>query len=330
MLAAAAGTLPVVVTEPDNLHPETLAELGRLGPVTLGPFDRAALIRAVQPAAVVMVRLRHMMDGEVLAAAPRLEAIVSATTGLNHINVSLCEARGIEIICTRGERAFLSTITGTAELALAHLLNLARHILAAHNDVQDGHWRRDAFRGISLRGLTLGVIGLGRLGCLMAGYGQALGMRVVATDPTPLIVPPYVQMTSSLGEVLRQADAISLHATHDEGQPPILGARELATMKPGVLLVNTARGELVDERALLAALGSGRVRGCATDVLADEASWADFREHPLVHYASTHPNVIITPHIGGATLDGLMRSEAFVVNKLLRRFGLAAEAVALS
>lgn len=303
---------------------ETLAQLQQLGPVTLGPFDRAGLICAVDSAAVLMVRLRHMIDREVLAAAPCLRAIISATTGLNHIDLAACKARGIEVISTRGERAFLSTITGTAEFALALLLNLARHILPAHFDVQAGHWRRDAFRGVSLRGLTLGVVGLGRLGCLMAGYGHALGMRILATDPAPSIVPPYVEMTN-LNDLLGRADAISLHASHREGQPPILGAREFDLIKPGALLVNTARGELIDEKALLASLESGRLGGCALDVLADEAGWSDFRQHPLVRYAKEHSNLIITPHIGGATLDGVVRSEAFVVAKALRYFGSEVE-----
>lgn len=317
--------MPVVVTEPDALSAETLASLERLGPVTLGPMTREALLEAVAPAHVLMVRLRHMVDREVLDAAPGLRAVLSATTGLNHIDVGLCEERGIEIICTRGERAFLSTITGTAELALAHLLNLARHVLPAHGDVLEGQWRRDAFRGLSLRGLTLGIVGLGRLGFLMSGYGQALGMRVLAYDPAPLIVPPYVELVP-LDDVLRRSDAISLHATHNEGEPPILGRPELARMRQGALLVNTARGELVDEAAMIDALESGRLGGVATDVLADETTWSSFREHPLVRYAASHPNVIITPHIGGATLDGLVRAEAFVVAKLLRHLGREASA----
>lgn len=312
---------PVVVAEPDGLSSDILARLRDLGPVTLGPFDRAGLIGAVKDAAVLMVRLRHMIDGEVLGNAPRLRAVVSATTGLNHIDVGLCQTRGIEIVCTRGERAFLSTITGTAELALAHLLNLARHVLPAHADVQQGRWRRDDYRGVSLRGLKLGVVGLGRLGCLMAGYGQALGMRVMACDPSPLMVPPYVELVR-LEDLLRQSDAISLHATHDEGQPPILGTREFAIVRDGVLLVNTARGELVDEQAMIEALSTGRLGGVATDVLADETTWVSFRDHPLVRYAAEHANVIITPHIGGATLDGLVRAERFVVAKLLRCFDL--------
>ena len=312
--------MPVVVTEPDALAPPALVELRRFGPVTLGPFDRQELLCAVADAEILMVRLSHNIDREVLSAATNLRAVISATTGLNHIDVTACQERNIEIVCTRGERAFLSTITGTAELALALLLNLARHIVVAYGDVLAGNWRRDAFRGTSLRGLTLGIIGMGRLGYLMAEYSQALGMRVLGFDSKPLVVPPYAEMTS-LEDVLRRSDAISLHASHREGEPPILTANSLAQCRPGVLVVNTARGELVDETAMLHALESGQVGGYGTDVIADEAT-TDIANHPVIRYAREHDNVIVAPHIGGATLDGLQRAESFVVGKALSHFGL--------
>jgi D-3-phosphoglycerate dehydrogenase len=322
-----AAPIPIVVSEPDGLIEATTAQLRRLGPVTLGPFSRADLLKNINSAGVLMVRLGHMIDAEVLQAAPHLKAIVSATTGLNHIDLGICKARGIEIISIRGERAFLSTITGTAELALALLLNLARHVIPACRDVQSGRWKRDDFRGMSLRDLTLGIIGVGRLGCLMAGYGHALGMRVLGVDPQPVGVPAFVQM-ATLESMLAEADAISLHASHNAGEPPILDRKAVAVMKPGVLLVNTARGELVDEGAVLENLQRGRLGGYAADVVSNELTWKDLRDHPLVRYAADHQNVIVTPHIGGATVDSLVRAEAFVVGKLLRHFGLQTVAAA--
>lgn len=319
--AIRSGELPVVVAEPESVPQETLAALSRLGPVRLGPFDRPGLIRAVASAGVLMVRLHHRIDVEVLAAAPGLRAILSATTGLNHIDVAACRARSIDVICVGGERAFLATITGTAELALALLLDLARHVVPAFADVRAGRWRRDAFRGLSVRGLTLGIVGLGRLGCVMAGYAEALGMHVVAADPAPTVVPSNVKLTS-LHDLLATADAVTLHASHDQGHPPVLGAVELKSMKPGAFLVNTARGELVDEEALLASLASGHLGGYAADVIANETSWPDPSQHPLVRYASDHDNVIITPHIGGATVEAMARAEAFIVGKALRHFGV--------
>src|SRR5439155_18579127 len=237
----------------------------------------------------------------------RLEVIASATTGLNHIDLDTCRERGIEVICIRGERAFLATITSTAELALAHLLNLARNVVPAHADVIAGGWNRDKYRGVSLHGLTLGIIGLGRLGSVMAGYGHALGMRVIGTDRAPVDAPPFVDVTD-LDTVLRVSDCISLHATHDPGSPPLLGAREFAQMKPCALLVNTALGELIDETALLASLEHSRLGGYAADVIANETGWTDSSTNlltqPLIKYAQVHDNVIITPHVGGAPLNG--------------------------
>lgn len=316
----------VVVSEPQGLSAETLAQLGRLGRVATGPFDRAALLETIAPASVLMVRLGHRVDKQVLDAAPRLRAILSATTGLNHIDVDACRARNIEVISIRGERAFLATITSTAELALTLLLNLARQVVPAQADVLAGRWRRDKYRGISLRDLTLGLVGLGRLGCVMAGFGSGLGMRIIGTDPTPVDVPPFVDVVD-LDTVLATSDCISLHATHDQGKSPLLGAAAFARMKRGTLLVNTARGELVDETAVLVSLESGHLGGYGADVVADETNWTDFTEHPLVRYSREHDNLLLTPHIGGATLDGLQRTEAYVVGKALRYFGVETSAL---
>lgn len=279
-------------------------------------------MRAVQSADVLMVRLRHRIDAPLLAGAGNLRAIVSATTGLNHIDLDVCRSKNVEVISLRGEREFLESVTSTAELALGLLLALARRIVRAHADVLAGRWRRDEFFGSSLRGLTLGLVGLGRLGSVMAGYGQALGMRLIGTDQVASAIPPFVHHVT-LDALLAEADCVSLHASHIQGTPPVLRARELAIMKTGAILINTARGELVDEAALLAALESGRVGGYGADVLADETRWSDCAEHPLVEYARTHSNVLLTPHLGGATRDGLERTEAFVVGKTLRHFGLA-------
>ena len=325
-LPAQTSRLRVVVTEPDGVSSDTLDQLRRLGSVTTGPFDCAGLVGAVRTTSILMVRLGHRIDAEVIAAAPDLRAVVTATTGLNHIDLDACRARRIEVISIRGERAFLATITSTAELALALLMCLVRRIVPAHADVLGGAWQRDRWRGLSLGGMTLGILGLGRLGCIMAGYGHAFGMQIIGTDTAPLTVPPFVEMTDLAG-VLAGADCISLHATHDPGKPPILGAAEFVHIKRGALIVNTVRGELVDEAALIASLQSGQVGGYGTDVLANETTLTDVAAHPLIEYAKSHSNVVITPHIGGATLDGLQRAEAFVVAKTIRHFRAEAQPV---
>ena len=173
----------ILVAESRGFSPASERRLRELGDLTLADLDRAGLLGAVAGADVLIVRLRNRVDGEVLAAAPHLRAVVSPTTGLDHLDLAALEARGVAVLSLRGETEFLRTVTGTAEHAWALLLALVRRVPAAAAAARAGDWDRDRFRGRELAGRTLGVVGLGRLGSMVARYGAAFGMRVVAYDP---------------------------------------------------------------------------------------------------------------------------------------------------
>ena len=307
--------------EPEGYSPEARAILERLGEVVEAECSRAQLLAQVAEAEVLIVRLRHMIDAEVLDHARSLRVIVSATTGLNHIDVAAAQARNIAVLCIKGEREFLDSITATAEHTWGLLLALARHIPTAVQHVRDAGWDRDRFKGRQLSGLTLGIVGLGRLGTMVAEYGRVFRMRVVAHDIEPVMHADQVEMLTLL-ELLACSDVVCLLPSYQEASHQLMGRREFDHMKVGAVLLNTSRGEVIDEAVLLQALRSGSLAGAALDVLAGEAKrggdWLSC--HPLIEFARSSDRLLITPHIGGATFDSLRQAETFMARKLAAHF----------
>jgi len=291
-----------------------------MGSVVLADLDRDGLLAAVPEADVLWIRLRHQIDAEVLAVARRLKVIASPTTGLDHVDVEEAERRGIRLLSLHGEREFLKHIHATAEHTVGLILALVRDLPGAIVHVRAGGWNRDLFRGTQLYGKTAGVVGYGRLGGIAADYLKAFGMRMLVSDPSAEVasLAPGLNLVP-LSDLLREADIVTLHVDLRKETRGFFGRREFAAMKEGSWLINTSRGELVDETALLEALCSGRLAGAAVDVLSGERS-TGMGSHPLVVYACTHDNLIITPHIGGCTAESMEASEVFLAGKLRDMF----------
>ncbi|MCP3880495.1 MAG: hypothetical protein GY701_19210 [Sulfitobacter sp.] len=308
--------MKILISEAKAFTPAALERLSTLGTVELCDPDRHSLLAALQDADVLWVRLRHRIDREVLDAAPNLSVIVSATTGLNHIDVTETTRHGISVISLAGETEFLRGVRATAEHTIALTLALLRRVPGAAREVHDGGWDRDRFRGHEVYGKSVGVIGYGRLGSIVADYFQALGARVVATDPhvTANAATSGVRLLL-LDGLLRTADIVTLHATLSAETTGFFDRSCFERMKQGAWLVNTARGELLDETDLLTALETGHLTGAALDVVEDEIG-RDRNDDPLFRYARGHDNLLITPHIGGCTFESTAKTELYLAEKL--------------
>jgi D-3-phosphoglycerate dehydrogenase len=311
----------LLIAEPEDFSPRAFALLNKHFTVRALELDRPGLLNAVRDAEILWVRLGHRVDREVMEHAPGLRAVATNTTGLNHIDMEEAARRGIAVVSLKGETEFLSSIRATAEHALGLLLALARCLPRAHAHVLSGGWDRNLFQGVELFGKTAGIVGYGRLGRIMARYLLAMDMRVLASDPhvLPENVAPGVTLTH-LDNLLAQADAVSVHVNLTQDTRGFFGARAFAAMRKGALFINTGRGELVDEAALLSALESGHLGGAALDVLAGEDP-AGMAGHPLVRYAREHKNLVLTPHIGGNTRESFEKTEVFLADRLIARFG---------
>jgi D-3-phosphoglycerate dehydrogenase len=245
------------------------------------------------------------LTGAMIASCPSLRVIAKHGVGVNNIDLAEATRRGIPVYTTPGANA-----ASVAELTIGLMLALARRIPWLDAEVRAGRWPGGA-QGVQLGGRRLGLVGLGDIGTRVALAAQALGMAVhglrrAGARPAP----PGVTLHDTLPALLAQSDVLSLHLPLTEATRGLVGAPELALLPPGALLVNTARGEIVDEPALVAALRSGALAGAALDALSQEPL-------PAGHVLTTLPTVLLTPHIGGATSAALAAMAETAARQLL-------------
>lgn len=252
-----------------------------------------------------------------LQKATKLQLFTTATTGFSHIAHKHLEARSIPLLTLRGERELLKNITPAAELSWLLLMACARGFRAAIEDVQAGVWDRNKHPGMMLRGRQLGVIGCGRIGQWMSRYATAFGMKVVGFDPVLDPWPDLIEK-ANLDTVLATSDFITIHVNLTDETRGMVGAAQIAKMKRGAMLINTSRGEIIDEKALLEALRDGRLGGAGLDVLSSEPR---VQGDPLYEFSKTFKNLHITPHIGGFSPDALRYTLSFSCGRLSRHFG---------
>jgi D-3-phosphoglycerate dehydrogenase len=307
--------LNILITEPDRYSPKALEIYQSLGHVDTGPITREELLQQIDTYDVAVIRLGHKFDAELLSEAVNLKAIVTPTTGLDHVDLKFSANKGIAVLSLKGETTFLRSIPSTAELTWGILLSLIRNIPQAINSVKSGVWDRDLFRGHELAGKTLGILGLGRIGEKIARYGLAFGMRVIAYDPFCEEWQSGVDRTESMKALLKQSDILSIHVPLEKETTNLLGEDELNMLPDGAIVVNTSRGAVINEKALLKALDSGKIASAAVDVICDE-HLIPKQSSNMITYAQTHSNLLITPHIGGASFESMSATEIFMANKL--------------
>lgn len=272
----------------------------RIGPE---PEELLTLIREYE---ALLVRSQTKVTSQVIEAGERLQVIGRAGVGVDNIDLDAATRRGVVVV-----NAPLGNTISAAEHTIALMLALARRIPDAHASLRAGRWDRKLFVGVELRGRTLGILGLGQVGMEVARRARAMEMRVIAHDP-------YVQAdrAQSLGvelllldDVLHQSDIISLHMKVTPTTRDMLGDEQFGKMKPGVYIINTARGQLIDDRALVRAIDSGQVAGAAIDVYRQEPPG----DSPLV----AHEKIIVTPHLGASTTEAQERVAVDAAEQML-------------
>jgi D-3-phosphoglycerate dehydrogenase len=274
----------------------TLESFGGIEAVAMGTPAPDDLLRLIPGFEAIIVRSPTQVTSAVIEAGTRLKFIGRAGVGVDNIDIAAATRRGIVVI-----NSPRSNTISTAEHTMALMLAVARQIPRAHAAVTGGVWERDSLRGVELAGKTLGVVGLGRVGREVAIRAKAFQMRVITCDPfiaaeQALAIGAELM---TLSDVIRASDWITMHVPLGMDTQGLIGAREIAAMKDGVVIVNCSRGGIVDEIALLAALDAGKVRAVAMDVFETEPPG----DHPLFR----HPRSVFTPHLGAATSDAQRR-----------------------
>ena len=281
----------VLVSDPIGPEGVSLLETGADVDVKTG-MKPAELLETVGGYQALVVRSETKVNREVIEAGKNLQVIARAGIGVDNIDLDAATGAGIAVV-----NAPTGNTVAAAEHTLALMLAMARNVPGAHQSLKSGEWRRSAFMGVEVREKTLGICGLGRVGTEVARRAQAFGMRLVGYDP--FVAPDYARRIGvellSLDDLLAESDFVTLHTPLTEGTRGMLGTRQIENIKHGARIINVARGELVDEAALLSGLESGRLGGVALDVFAKEPP----DPSPLL----SHPKVILTPHLGASTRE---------------------------
>jgi D-3-phosphoglycerate dehydrogenase / 2-oxoglutarate reductase len=310
---ATVATPIVLITE--ELSPAGIAQLEPDFEVRHADgADRAELLPALADADAVIIRSATSIDAEAIAHARKLRVVARAGVGLDNVDVAAATRAGVMVV-----NAPTSNIVSAAEHAVALLLASARNVPQAMASLKSGRWQRSAFTGVELQDKVAGILGLGKIGILVAQRLQAFGMTVIAYDPyvTAARAAPLGVRLVSLDELLAEADFISVHLPRNAETVGLIADRQLRMVKPTVRIINAARGGLVDEAALASALADGRVAGAALDVYATEPC----TDSPLLRM----PNVVVTPHLGASTHEAQEKAGTQVARSV--RLALAGEFV---
>jgi D-3-phosphoglycerate dehydrogenase len=281
---------PVVLIA-EELSPATVEALGPDFDVRkVDGTDRAALLSALPEAHAILIRSATQVDAEAIAAGSNLKVVARAGVGLDNVDVPAATEAGVMVV-----NAPTSNVVSAAELAIGHLLALARFIPDANASAKAGEWKRSRFTGVELFEKTIGIVGLGRIGTLVAQRLAGFGATLIAYDP--YVTPARAQQLGitlvSLEDLVEQADFITIHIPKTPETTGLIGADEFAKAKPTLRIVNASRGGIIDEDALYAALKSKRIAGAGLDVFVSEPPTGS----PLLEL----DNIILTPHLGAST-----------------------------
>jgi D-3-phosphoglycerate dehydrogenase len=271
------------------------------------------LVKKIADYDCIVVRSATKVTKEVIEAGTKLKVIARGGVGLDNIDVPAAEAKGLKVLNTPGASA-----VSVAELALAHMLAVSRFLHVSTTDLREGKWpKKEYSKGIELYKKNLGIFGLGNIGKEVARRALAFGMHVLAYDPPFTPMDFFVEITTK-EKLLAKADFITLHLPFDKKAGPLIGKKEIDAMKKGVVLINCARGGVVDEVALLEGLNSGKIAAAGLDVFSNEPP-TDAQKALF-----NHPRVSVSPHIGGSTVEAQERVGAEIALKINQAFEVQA------
>jgi D-3-phosphoglycerate dehydrogenase len=308
-------TAKPVVLLAEELSPATIEALGPDFEIrNCDGADRSQLLSAIADVDAILVRSATQVDAEAIAAAKNLKVIARAGVGLDNVDIKAATQAGVMVV-----NAPTSNIVSAAELTIGHILSLARHIPAASTALKHGEWKRSKYTGTELLEKKLGIIGLGRIGALIAARAQGFDMEILAYDPyvTSARAAQLGVKLVTLDELLEQSDFITIHMPKTPETVGMIGAEAFKKMKPTAYIINVARGGLVDEEALHTALTTGEIAGAGIDVFVKEPA----KDVPFLSL----DNVVVTPHLGASTDEAQEKAGVSVAKSV--RLALAGELV---
>ncbi|EPR74691.1 D-3-phosphoglycerate dehydrogenase [Winogradskyella psychrotolerans RS-3] len=310
----------LLITESLDFSPQAINHLkSRFEVIVKDIEDEEELLHYIKDVEVVFIRLKFKISDRVIDKANHLKYILTATTGLDHIDLDYFESKGGQIISLKGAYDFLATIPSTAEHTWGLMLALLRYIPLSYTSVKKGEWNRDCFKSHNLNSLKLGILGLGRVGKQVEIYAKAFGMETGYYDTDQAKKSDCSKQYESAVKLFEWADVISIHIPLNEINTCFVDEKLLSHIKSNAYLINTSRGAIVDEIAIEKLFRNGKLKGYATDVLTNEMH-TDIKDNPIVNLANSNFNVIITPHIAGCTYESMQMTEDFITKSFLQKY----------
>tara|TARA_B100001057_G_scaffold245735_1_gene246064 strand:- start:2241 stop:3176 length:936 start_codon:yes stop_codon:yes gene_type:complete len=305
----------IICTTPVNHLKNFKKELSKYGKLIYKPrIKKAELNKILKKKKIDTIfcnpnRQGYILDKNILKGSS-VKLINTASTGLNHINLKDCKMLGIKILSLTNDKNLIKELPSTSELAFGLMINLLRNVIASFDSVKKKQWDYSPFIGQEIASLTIGIIGLGRLGSFMGKYAKAFGMKVFYFDP---FKKNKEFKKTSLKKLFEISDVISIHVHVNEKTKYMVSKKILKYSKKKPLIINTSRGELVKEKDIIWALKKKLISGYGADVI--EKEFEDIKKSPIIKNIEKH-NIIITPHVGGMTYQGQLRAYNFALRKL--------------
>jgi len=250
-----------------------------------------------------------ILDEEVLKNS-NIKVINTCSTGLNHIDMDYCERNNVEVWSLKEDFELINDLPSTAELSFGLMMSLLRKISEGFDSVKKGEWDYEPFIGRQVKGLTIGIIGFGRLGKITAELFKGWGVNILVSDP---YVGTFEYEQVEIKEIQKKSDVVFLHLHANKETRNMVDRELLSNMKKGSILINTSRGELVNEKDVINSIKEGHLGGYGTDVITDE--FGDVKESELVEFSRENNNVVITPHVGGMTWEGQTKAYKWAIDK---------------
>lgn len=303
--------MKIGILESKDFSVEVIEKLSYIGEVST--FNEKDINSFLEDKEILFIRLKHFIGKDILSQAKNLKYICTPTTGLNHIDLEECEKRGIKIVSLKGEYEFLSTIRATPEYTFGLVLSLLRNYKDAFLNHKNTKWDRELYKGFELYKNSVGIIGFGRVGKILAKYFEAFEAKVYFYDIDDSIKEIYgTTKCKSIKEVVQSSNVVVLSASYAESSHQFFDKKYIDLLE-NKYFINTARGELIDEEYLIMKLKQSFFKGVAIDVIQNEQSNNNLDK--LLKLTESN-NLIVTPHIAGATYSSMYRTEEFIVNKL--------------
>jgi D-3-phosphoglycerate dehydrogenase len=307
----------VIIFEPQDFSFKVVEILSKHGFDVFLNFDNISMTDALERFTIIYMRLGVYINNELINKCDSIKCkfIVIPATGIDHVDIPACNRNGIKVISFKNKTHLLKDIRATAELTIALTLNLLRNIIPAVENTKSGNWNRDLFRGKDIYGKRVGIIGFGRLGSIVANYFHNFGAIVQVYDKDMIEIPSEYNRATYLDDIFLTNEIISLHVDYNEDNIEMINLDKFRLTKNNPIFINTSRGQLVNEEDLIFALKNNLISGAALDVVYDELNLK--YNNKLISYSNNNNNLIITPHIGGCTIDSSQKTEEIITYELL-------------